>query len=117
MITAAEAREKAKLSTNAVDRFLVALNEKIASYADAGLSEYIYRGDLGFDPTSHAEINLAEHARFKTPKFWLLVKARLEAPPLSYKVEIHKPPASVYRGLGAMGDEEPVVHYGLKITW
>lgn len=117
MITACEARNRAKLSSNAVDQFLIVLNEKIVAYADAGKFEYIYTGDLGYDPTSHGEIHLLEHARFKPPKFWLLVKERLEAAPLSYKVEIYKPRPTVYNGLGSTGDEEPMIHYGLKITW
>jgi hypothetical protein len=118
MINAREARARAQMSNETVDKFIEALGKKIEEASDKGLFEYKYHGGMPYDPTKDSELSMESYLIFKMPQFWELVKVKLTSHPLNYAVNIGKSDPYVPRGLSDDQDNGPqYISYHLVISW
>jgi hypothetical protein len=118
MISAAEARKRAQMSQEAVDKFLEELSPKIAAASDKGLFEYRYSGQSPYDPTKTDQLSMESFMTFTMPEFWKLAIAKLQAFPNNYGVTVKHDDPYVPRGLADDDGNGPeYVSYYMLISW
>lgn len=119
MITAAEARERAKLSDADVDRHMENIGKAIEAQADIGKRQMFLSNAKPYD----SEYEVAEPLAFRTVEFTPLQKRlqeKLKTLGFGMRIESEKYDRNKTPGLGWCGDrdeEDIQTRYWITVSW